>query len=126
MDMNKVILLWRIWTDIDYKEPSENFKVANFSLATNKKYTKRDWEKVEETVWHNIVLYNGQASVANNYAKKWDKVLIEWELKTRTYQLDWEAKPRYVVEIIGSNIILLWSSKWWDDFDTWPDEELAF
>ena len=72
----------------DYKQFENGGRVAQFSIATTKKgYTAKDGTVIpDKTEWHNIVLQNGLADVANNYINKGTKVYIEGELRTRSYQ----------------------------------------
>jgi single-strand DNA-binding protein len=82
--------------------------VTSFSVATNRNWTDWNWNKQDQTEFHNIVLWWKLAEIASEYLKKWQKVYVEWRLQTR----DWEAQDgskRYLTEIIWENIILLWN-----------------
>lgn len=100
MSINRVILLGYVGQDPVYKEFQNGRCVAQFSLATTKKgYTAKDGTKMSErTEWHNIILQNGLAKVANQYIKKGNKLYLEGELRTRSYE-DKSGVIRSVTEI---------------------------
>ena len=104
MSVNKVTLLGHTGKAPDFKE-FDNGGVATFSLATTKRaFTTKDGRQIpERTEWHNIVLQNGLAKVANQYVKKGDKLYIEGELRTRSYD-DAQGVKRYVTEIHADRI----------------------
>ena len=56
--------------------------------------------------WHNIVLQNGLAKVANQYVKKGDKLYIEGKLRTRSYD-DAQGVKRYITEIVATDMEML-------------------
>lgn len=103
MSVNKVILMGHTGKAPDFREFDNGGCVATFSLATTKRgYTTKDGRQIpERTEWHNVVLQNGLAKVANQYVKKGDKLYIEGELRTRSYD-DAQGVKRYVTEIVGN------------------------
>lgn len=108
MSVNKVILLGHTGKAPDFKEFDNGGCVATFSLATTKRgYTTKDGRQIpERTEWHNIVLQNGLAKVANQYVKKGDKLYIEGELRTRSYD-DAQGVKRYITEIVATDMEML-------------------
>jgi len=115
MDLNKVQLIWNITSDPEIKTVPSGNKVANFSIATNRKWTDANGNKQEEAEFHNITLWSKLADIAEKYLKKGMKVYIEWRLSTQSWEAqDWTK--RYKTVIIGENIIMLgWKS---NDTDT--------
>ena len=108
MSVNKVTLLGHTGKVPDFKEFDNGGCVATFSLATTKRgFTTKDGRQIpERTEWHNIVLQNGLAKVANQYVKKGDKLYIEGELRTRSYD-DAQGVKRYVTEIVATDMEML-------------------
>ena len=99
--MNKALLYGNVGGDPDVKKIGEN-KVAKFSLATNKTYTK-DGERVTETAWHNIVFWNKLAELCEKYVKKGSSLIIEGEIRYRSYE-NKDGQTVYITEIMGSNL----------------------
>ncbi len=93
--MNTVTLIGRIGKDPEVKH-LENSVVGTFSLATTKKY-KKDGERVEETQWHNIVIWGKGAEIAEKYLKKGSKIALRGEIRYRTYES--EGVKKYFTEI---------------------------
>ena len=109
--VNKVILVGRLGKDPETKQISENFKVANFSLATSESYRdKTSGERKEVTEWHNVSAKNGLADIVEKYAKKGDMIYLEGKLRTRSYKAD-DQSTRYVTEVVAESITLLGGKK---------------
>ena len=108
MSVNKVILLGNTGKAPDFKKFDNGGCVATFSLATTKRgFTTKDGRQIpERTEWHNVVLQNGLAKVANQYVKKGDKLYIEGELRTRSYD-DAQGVKRYITEIVATDMKML-------------------
>ena len=83
-------------------------KVATFSIATTEKgYTLKNGTQVpERTEWHNIVMWNGLAEVAENYLHKGDKVYIEGKVRSRSYE-DSQKVTRYITEVFADQMEML-------------------
>jgi len=103
--INKVILVGHLGKDPEIRHLEGNVTVASFPLATSETYNK-DGRKMEQTEWHNIVMWRGLAEVAAKYLFKGKLVYIEGKLRTRTYE-DKEGIRRYTTEIVAENFTLL-------------------
>lgn len=105
MSVNKVTLLGNTGKDPDFKTFDNGGCVAQFTLATTKRaFTTKDGRQIpERTEWHNIVLQNGLAKVAQQYVHKGDKLYIEGELRTRSYD-DANGVKRYITEIVATDM----------------------
>lgn len=106
MAVNKVILVGNVGKDPEIRYLDENTPVCKFPLATSEVYKNRNGEKVEQTEWHNIVLWRGLAQVAEKYVKKGAQLFIEGRIKTRSYD-DKDGVKRYVTEIVGDTMQML-------------------
>jgi len=104
--VNRVILIGNLGKDPEIKSLEGGVKVANFSLATTETYKGKNGEKVEQTEWHNIVLWRGLAEVAESYLKKGNSIFIEGKLKTRDWT-DKDGNKRYTTEIVADNMVML-------------------
>ena len=99
--VNKVILLGNLGRDPEIRSMQSGSKMANFSIATSKRWKDRNTqEQKEKTAWHNIVIFgDGLVDIVEKYVKKGSKVYVEGELQTRKWQ-DQEGKDRYSTEVI--------------------------
>ena len=103
--VNKVILVGHLGKDPEIRYLEGNVSVANFPLATSEVYNK-DGKRVEQTEWHNIVMWRGLADVAAKHLKKGRLVYVEGKLRTRNYE-DKEGIRRYSTEVVVENFTLL-------------------
>lgn len=107
MDLNRVMLIWRITSDIDVKKMPESWNsVVNFNIATNRKYTNKEGNVVEETEFHRCVAFGKSADILWQYMQKWRKLFVEGRLRTRKWE-DSQWNTRYTTEIIVENFIFL-------------------
>ena len=83
--VNKVILIGRLGQDPEIKNVNGT-KVANFSIATTESYKDKNGQKVENTEWHNIVIWGGLADVVESYVHKGDQLYLEGKLMTRKWE----------------------------------------
>jgi single-strand DNA-binding protein len=103
--INKVILVGHLGKDPEVRHLDGNVTVASFPLATSETFNK-DGKRVEQTEWHNIVLWRGLAEVASKYLTKGKLVYIEGKLRTRSFE-DKEKIKRYVTEVVAENFTML-------------------
>ena len=103
---NSVRLIGFLGNDPEIKTIGEKKKVAKVSIATNDSYKNDKGEKIEETQWHNLVMWDRNANLAENYLHKGSEVSIEGKLTSHSYT-DKEGVKRYVTEIIVNEILML-------------------
>ncbi|RZK02638.1 MAG: single-stranded DNA-binding protein [Flavobacterium sp.] len=103
---NSVRLVGHLGNDPEVKVVGTNKKVARLSIATNASYKNDSGEKVEETQWHNLVLWNKNADVAEKHLHKGAEVSIEGKLTSRSYT-DKAGIKRYVTEVVVNELLLL-------------------
>lgn len=104
--VNKVMLIGNLGKDPEVKYLEGGVAVAKFPLATSESYKDKTGKKVDQTEWHNIVLWRGLAEIAEKLLKKGAQVYIEGKIRTRSWQ-DKEGNKRYTTEIVGDNLTLL-------------------
>jgi single-strand DNA-binding protein len=109
---NSVQLIGRLGKDPDVKDFNEK-KKASFSIATTDSYKNQKGEKVEDTQWHNVVIWGKLAGVAEKYLKKGNEVAIEGKLIHRVYETNGEK--RFVTEINVNDILMLGGKKLADE-----------
>ena len=103
---NRVQLIGHLGADPEVKNFDGGSKLAKLSLATSDVYTNAKGEKVDETQWHNVVLWGKQADVAGQYLKKGAEVMIEGKITYRKYT-DKDGIDRYFTEIKGESLLML-------------------
>ena len=106
--LNKVTLIGNLGADPEVRYLDGGGVVAQFNVATTEKYTARNGEKVEQTEWFRVELWNEQAKVAEQYLRKGNPVYIEGRLRTETW-VDKEGKDRFTLRVRGTTLQLLGS-----------------
>ena len=108
--LNRVMLIGNLGQDAEHRFTTNNTEVTSFSLATTHSYKGRDGNWVNETTWHNIVLFGASDFLKDNL-KKGRKFYVEGRLSKRDYE-NKDGQKVYVTEVIGDkfNIIPLDSS----------------
>jgi single-strand DNA-binding protein len=104
--VNKAILLGNLGKDPIVRTLESGNKVANFTLATNRTYRGPDGSPVEETEWHNVVLWGNLADLAEKYLAKGRQVYVEGRIRSRQYD-DKEGNRRFITEIVGENMVFV-------------------
>src|ERR1700742_2767496 len=103
--INKVILIGHLGKDPELRSLEGGVSVTSFPLATSETFNK-DGQKVEQTEWHNIVMWRGLADLAAKFLQKGKLVYIEGKLRTRSFE-DKEGVKKYTTEIVAENFTLL-------------------
>ena len=103
---NRVQLVGNLGATPEVKELENGNKMARFAVATSDSYTNKKGEKINETHWHNIVVWGKLAGIAQEFLKKGSQVAIDGKLTTRIYN-DKEGIKKYFTEIIANEFLLL-------------------
>jgi single-strand DNA-binding protein len=105
--LNKMQLIGNLGRDPEVRYTPGGSPVTSLRIATTRTWKdKESGEKVEETEWHAIVLYNRLAEIAGEYLKKGRSVYIEGRMRTRKWQ-DKDGVDRYTTEVIGDEMQML-------------------
>ena len=126
MDLNKVMLIGRATNNLQVKTIEATWTpVVNFTVATNRKYTNKDGNTMEDAEYHRCVAYGKWAEVLWKYLVKGKRIYVEGRLRTRTWQ-DSEWADKFSTEIIVDSFIFLDSKwEWADDESFWVENNEA-
>lgn len=102
---NKVQLIGHVGQDPEIKTLESGTKVAKFSIATNDYYKDAQGKKVENTEWHNIVVFGKTANIVESYVAKGKEIGIEGKLTHRAYEKD--GQKRYYTEVVCNQLLLM-------------------
>ena len=103
---NSVQLIGNLGNDPQVKHLDSGRIVANLSIATSDKYKNKEGEKIEETQWHDLVIWGKTAEIAEKYLRKGSKIAVEGKLTHRSFD-DKEGNKRYVTEILVNELLML-------------------
>lgn len=100
---NKVVLMGRITRDPELKQTPSGQTVCNFSVALNRSY-KKDDEWVENTDFVDVVAWGPLAERVSTRAVKGTNVLVEGELRSRSWEGD-DGQTRLKMEVHAHDVI---------------------
>ena len=103
--LNKVMLIGNLGQDAEHRFTTTNTEVTSFSLATTHSYKGRDGNWVNETTWHNIVLFGASDYLKSNL-RKGRKFYVEGRISKRDYE-NKDGQKVYVTEIIGDKFSII-------------------
>lgn len=104
--INKVILVGNLGKDPEVRHLEGGAVVAKFPLATSETYKTKEGQRVDQTEWHNIVMWRGLAESAEKYLHKGTLVYIEGKIRTRSWE-DKEGHKRYATEVVADTMTML-------------------
>lgn len=78
-------------------------KVANFSLATSRAYTKKDGSPVMETEWHNVVAWEGGTITDLSLIDKGARLYVCGRMTYRKWTGN-DGQDHYDSEVVAAKI----------------------
>lgn len=100
--LNKVMIIGNLGRDVDMRYTPGGKAVASFSVAVNRKFTRGDGSKDEQTEWFNVETWGKTAEFCAAYLRKGRMVFVEGRLQTDTYEKDGATK--YFTKIVAQEI----------------------
>ncbi|MDD2412908.1 MAG: single-stranded DNA-binding protein [Bacteroidales bacterium] len=101
--LNRVELKGNAGRDGELVELNKGNALLKFSLATSESYQRRNGELVNNTTWHNIVLWGDDARKALPIVKKGARLHVIGKIVTNEY-VDKEGIKRMVFNIQASEV----------------------
>ena len=105
--LNKVFLIGNLGRDPELRSTTSGMPVANFSLATHRRWNDRDGNRQEQTEWHNVVAFGRQAEIAGEYLTRGRQVFVEGRIQTRSWDDRETGEKRYRTEVVLTNFQML-------------------
>ena len=103
--MNSVTLMGYVTGAIDMRYTPNGNPVANFGMATNRRYRQGEDMK-QETTFVDLVAFNRTAEIAEQYLGKGRPVAIEGRLRYRTWETELGQK-RSKIEVVVNQLHLM-------------------
>ena len=103
---NLAIIVGNLTRDPELRQTSEGHKVASFGVATNREWITAERQKKEDTQLHEVVAWDGLATVCDEFLVKGSKVYVRGRLQTRTWD-DERGFRHYRTEIVADKVIVL-------------------
>ncbi|MCC8114915.1 MAG: single-stranded DNA-binding protein [Bacteroidales bacterium] len=105
--MNKAILMGYVGRDPEIRY-IESRPLATFTLATTERARRSasGAEIPERTEWHNIVMFDQSAEIAEKYIRKGTRLLVEGKIRTRVWE-DRNTIKHHITEIYVDSFDIL-------------------
>ncbi len=102
------MLIGNVGKEPDVRYVDQGVCVASVALATSERGYKlpNGTEVPDRTEWHNIIFWRKLAQVVESYVHKGDKIFVEGQIHTRSYE-DKNGIKRYVTEIWADSMEML-------------------
>lgn len=104
--LNKAMLIGNVGSDPEIRTIPSGARVAQFSVATNRRWNDKNGQQQEKTEWHRIVVWERLVDIIERYVKKGDRIYVEGEIEYRQYQ-DKDNQTKYITEIRARDVVLL-------------------
>jgi single-strand DNA-binding protein len=102
----RVVVVGNLGRDPEMRYTANGTPVANFPVATNRRWTDGDGNTQEETTWFRVSVFGRQAEVCNQYLEKGRMVLCDGEIRTSQYE-DQQGVTRYSWELRANAVKFL-------------------
>jgi len=99
MNINKIILVGKVVSDITFSKTETESSMARFTLATNR-FFKRDGERKTDTCYHNMVAWDLIAETIARYVKKGDELGISGRLNNKSVKQEDGSYKNYSQVVI--------------------------
>ena len=105
-EINSIIIAGNLTKDPVFRQTTNGTPVANFSIASNRKYRDANNQWDEEVCYVGVVAWNRLADSCSNRLKKGSAVLVDGELQSHSFKSD-DGFNRNIVEIKARRIQFL-------------------
>lgn len=99
MKANQVFLIGYVGTHLAAKKLENGKKKISIRMATHFPTKNEEGDKIDHTVWHDVIAWGDKADYAERTFVKGSKILVDGSIAYRTYP-DYSGHIRYVTEII--------------------------
>ncbi len=102
----RVVIVGNLGRDPELRYTASGTPVANFPVATNRRWTDNEGEQQEETTWFRVSVWGRQAEACNQYLEKGRLVLCDGQIRTSQYE-DQQGITRYSWELRAASVKFL-------------------
>lgn len=106
LNLNRAMVLGNATRDAEMRYTPNGQAVANFAVATNRRWKNQAGEMQEAVEYHEITAWGKLGEISNTIIKKGTKVYVEGRLQTHSWEAQ-DGSRRQRTEIIAENIIAL-------------------
>ena len=101
--LNRAQIVGNMTRDPEMKYIPSGQAVANFAIATNRRWKDKDGNPQEQTEFHEIVAWGKLAELCSQLFHKGNKVYVEGRIQTRNWEGQ-DGNKRYTTEIVADTV----------------------
>jgi single-strand DNA-binding protein len=105
MSLNKILLIGNLGSDPEMRNLPSGKKVAEFRVATNRRYKLEGQLKVE-TEWFQIVAFGRLAEICGEFLRKGKPVFIEGRMHTNNW-IDQAGQRHFRTQVVAEGMRLI-------------------
>lgn len=102
MNFNRILLMGRLTRDVQISFTPNQTAVAEFGMATNRRWKSQGGDEKEEVLYVDCVMFGKRAEVLNRYIGKGDPLFVEGRLKLDQWTTQ-EGLNRSKIRVIVEN-----------------------
>ena len=106
---NSVVLLGNLTRDPELRYTPQGVAVGDFALAVNRKYSKKDGQKVDEVAFVDITCWNRLAEIAAEFLRKGRPVLVSGHLTQDRWEDEATGQKRSKLRVVAETLQFLGS-----------------
>ena len=104
---NQVVLMGHLARDPELRYIPQGAAVANFTVAANHRFTKKDGEKVDEVAFVDVTVWERLAEICAEYLKQGRAVQIVGRLVQDRWEDKTSGQKRSKLRVTASQVIFL-------------------
>ena len=106
-DFSSVVVIGRLVRDPELKYVANGAPVCNFSVATKRRWTKDDGQRVEDTTFLDITAWKRLAEICKQFLKKGREVLVMGTLQQSRWTDKETQKARSKIKVVATTVQFL-------------------
>ena len=104
---NKVIIAGNLTRDVELRYMPDGTAVADFCIATTRRWQNKIGEKKEETSFVNCNAFGKTAEIIQQYHAKGDPLLVEGRLKQETWNDKQSGDKRSAIKVVVESFMFI-------------------
>jgi single-strand DNA-binding protein len=104
---NQVVLLGNLARDPELRYTPEGAPVCSFTVATSRKVTRKDGEKIEEAAFVDVTVWNRLAEISAEFLMKGRAVLVSGRLVQDRWEDESTGQKRSKLRVLADQVQFL-------------------
>ena len=98
-NLNKIMLMGNLTRDVELKTLPSGTHVADFAIASSRKFKRQDGQQGEETLFVDCSAFGRTGEVIAQYLGKGSPIFVEGRLKLDQWETDGQKRSKHTVVV---------------------------